>query len=168
MLGSTSYHPMFRQGGFKFWYPTAADDGFNQVAFGHSSLEGGDVLPIGNGTVLIGASERTQTGMIEQLARTLFEDGSAERVIACVMTKERGHMHLDTVFTLLDRDKVTIFPKVVEQIRAISLRPGKKAGDFHVTKRRELTISRGGCAPAKAVRGGNRRRPVPDGARAMG
>jgi arginine deiminase len=138
MLVIYRYHPMFRQAGFKFWYPAAGGDGFQQVAFGQSSLEGGDVLPIGNGTVLIGVSERTQTGMVEQLARTLFEDGSAERVIACVMTRERGHMHLDTVFTLLDRDKVTIFPKVVEQIRAISLRPGKKAGDFNVTPEKSL------------------------------
>jgi arginine deiminase len=38
------------------------------------------------------------------------------------------------VFTMLDRDKVTLFPKVVNNIRAVSLRPGKKEGDFHVTQ----------------------------------
>jgi arginine deiminase len=42
-------------------------------------------------------------------------------------------MHLDTVFTLLDRDKATAYPTVVNNIRAISLRPGKKDGEFHVT-----------------------------------
>ena len=47
-------------------------------------------------------------------------------------------MHLDTVFTLLDRDVATIYPKVVHNIRAISLRPGKKAGDFHVTVERDF------------------------------
>lgn len=47
-------------------------------------------------------------------------------------------MHLDTVFTMLDRDKVTAFPKVVSQIRAISLRPGKKDGDFHVTVEKDF------------------------------
>jgi arginine deiminase len=54
-------------------------------------------------------------------------------VIAAVMTRDRAHMHLDTVFTLLDRDKATAYPKVVPDIRAISLRPGRRAGDFHVT-----------------------------------
>jgi arginine deiminase len=49
-----------------------------------------------------------------------------------VLTKDRAHMHLDTVFTFLDRDVVTAYPRVVPQIRAISLRPGVKAGDFHV------------------------------------
>jgi arginine deiminase len=137
MLAIYRYHPMFREAGFPFWYPDAEQE-FSMETFGRSSLEGGDVMPIGNGTVLVGMSERTQGGMIEQLARTLFARGAAERVIACVMTRERGHMHLDTVFTFLDRDKVTVFPRVVEQIRAISLRPGRKDGDFHVTREKGL------------------------------
>ena len=66
--------------------------------------------PIGNGTVLIGMSERSQARMIEQVAAALFEKGAAERVIAVVMTKDRAHMHLDTVFTMLDRDTVTAYP----------------------------------------------------------
>ncbi len=132
------YHPMFKNAGFEFWYPNASDGEFNMQNFGRSSMEGGDVLPIGNRTVLIGMSERTQGSMIEQIAEALFSKGSADRVIACVMTKDRAHMHLDTVFTMLDRDKVTIYPKVVDQVRAISLRPGKKAGDFHVTVEKDM------------------------------
>ncbi len=134
MYAIYKYHPMFKDAGSHFWYPNETDGEFNMQNFGRSSLEGGDVLPIGNGAVLIGMSERTQGSMIEQVADALFTSGSAERVIACVMTKDRAHMHLDTVFTLLDRDKVTLFPKVVHQIRAISLRPGRKPGDFHVTR----------------------------------
>ena len=132
------YHPMFKDAGFEYWYPNASDGEFNLQNFGRSSLEGGDVLPIGNRTVLIGMSERTQGSMIEQIADALFSKGSADRIIACVMTKDRAHMHLDTVFTLLDRDKVTIYPKVVDQVRAISLRPGKKGGDFHVTVEKDM------------------------------
>jgi arginine deiminase len=89
-----------------------------------ASMEGGDVEIIGNGTVAIGLSERTQARMIEQIAKSLFAKGAAERVIAAVMTKDRAHMHLDTVFTLLDRDKATAYPQVVDGIQAISLRPG--------------------------------------------
>jgi arginine deiminase len=132
------YHPMFKNAGFEYWYPNASDGEFNLQNFGRSSLEGGDVLPIGNRTVLIGMSERTQGSMIEQIADSLFTRGSADRVICCAMTKDRAHMHLDTVFTMLDRDKVTIYPKVVEQVRAFSLRPGKKAGDFHVTAEKNM------------------------------
>ena len=127
-------HPMFAEADFEFWYPHEGPDGRFEIAdFGLSSLEGGDVMPIGNGAVLIGMSERTQGRMIEQIAKSLFAAGAADRVIACVMTKDRAHMHLDTVFTLLDRDKATAYPKVVGGIRAISLRPGAKEGTLHVT-----------------------------------
>jgi arginine deiminase len=133
------YHPMFADTDFEYWYPPLGDDGRFQVEdFGRSSLEGGDVQPIGNGTVLIGLSERTQARMIEQIARALFDKGAAERVIAVVMTKDRAHMHLDTVFTCLDRDAVTAYPKVIDQVRAISLRPGSSEGRFHVTEEKGL------------------------------
>jgi arginine deiminase len=128
-------HPMFADADFDFWYPPLGDDGrFDIADFGRSSLEGGDVQPIGNGTVLIGLSERSQARMIEQVARAVFEKGAAERVIAVVMTKDRAHMHLDTVFTMLDRDAVTVYPKVMNDVRAISLRPGAADGRFHVTE----------------------------------
>ena len=54
------------------------------------------------------------------------------------MTKDRAHMHLDTVFTMLDRDKVTVYPKVVDQVRAISLRPGTDGDRFHVTEEEDF------------------------------
>jgi arginine deiminase len=139
MLTIYRYHPMFQAAKFNFWYPEQSDDqGFNIQDFGRASLEGGDVQPIGNGTVAIGMSERTQARMIELVAKKLFENGGAERVIAAVMTKDRAHMHLDTVFTLLDRDIATAFPKVVYNIGAFSLRPGKKSGDFVVTKEKSF------------------------------
>ena len=164
------YHPMFADAEFDYWYPPLGDDGRFQAAdFGRSSLEGGDVQPIGNGTVLIGLSERTQARMIEQIARALFAKGAAERVIAVVMTKDRAHMHLDTVFTLLDRDKVTAYPKVIDQVRAISLRPGPSEGQFHVTEEKgflpAVADALGVCRPPG---GGDRRRCLPAGARAVG
>ena len=136
-------HPMFKDAGFDFWYPPLGDDErFRTEDFGLASLEGGDVEILGRGTVLIGLSERTQARMIEQIARALFAKGAAERVIACVMTKDRAHMHLDTVFTMLDLDKATAYPSVVGGIRAISLRPGSKPGTLDVRE------DKGGLVPA--------------------
>ncbi len=132
-------HPMFAGADFEFWYPhLGEDDRFQIEDFGQATLEGGDVEIIGNGAVAIGMSERTQGRMIEQIARALFAKGAANRVIAAVMTKDRAHMHLDTVFTMLDRDKVTAFPKVVEGIRAISIRPGEKEGTLDVREDKDL------------------------------
>ena len=128
-------HPMFKDAGFDFWYPPLGDDErFRVEDFGLASLEGGDVEILGRGTVLIGLSERTQARMIEQIARALFTHEAAERVIAVVMTKDRAHMHLDTVFTMLDHDTATAYPKVLDAVRAISLRPGATPGTFHVTQ----------------------------------
>ena len=76
------YHPMFAADDFEYWYPELGDDEvFNAVDFGRSSLEGGDVQPIGNGTVLIGMSERSQARMIEQVARALFAKGAADALV---------------------------------------------------------------------------------------
>ncbi|NNL30423.1 MAG: arginine deiminase, partial [Gemmatimonadetes bacterium] len=89
------HHPAFADADFRFWYPPGGRESrFDLDDFGHASLEGGDVMPIGNGAVLIGCSERTTPQMVEQLALALFAEGSAERVIACQMTKDRAHMHL--------------------------------------------------------------------------
>jgi arginine deiminase len=133
------WHPMFADADFQFWYPELGDDDrFRAEDFGRASLEGGDVQPIGNGTVLIGMSERSQARMIEQVARALFAKGDAERVVAVVMTKDRAHMHLDTVFTMLDRDAVTVFPRVMNDVRAISLRPGVNGAEFHVTQEKDF------------------------------
>lgn len=133
------HHPSFTEYPFHYWYPPeGGDGGFDLEDFGHSSLEGGDVMPIGNGTVLVGCSERTTPVMVEQLAQSLFAQESAQRVIACQMTKDRAHMHLDTVFTFLDHDAVTTYPTVVDRIQAFSLRPGSVEGSVEVTRERDF------------------------------
>ncbi|HIP71162.1 MAG TPA: arginine deiminase [Anaerolineae bacterium] len=133
------FHPMFRDAEFAYWYPPLGDDRrFDLEDFGKASLEGGDVMPIGNKTVLIGKSERSTGQMIEQVARALFAGGAAERVIACHMTRDRAHMHLDTIFTMLDRDAVTIYPKVVNRITAYSIRPGDNEQIFDVTQEKSF------------------------------
>lgn len=127
-------HPMFVNADINFWYPQQDRTGrFVTEDFGRASLEGGDVMPIGNRTVLMGLSERTTARMVEKLAMILFSRGVVDRVIACQMTKDRAHMHLDTVFTMLDRDAVTIYPKVVDQIHAYSLRPGDDEKSISIT-----------------------------------
>ena len=69
-------HPIFKDGGFQFWYPKVMEDGrFHAEDFGLASLEGGDVEIVGRGTVAIGLSERTSARMIEHIALALFEQG---------------------------------------------------------------------------------------------
>jgi len=92
--------------------------------WGLATLEGGDVMPVGNGVVLVGMSERSSRQAITQLAAVLFEREVADRVIVAGMPKLRSAMHLDTVFTFADRDVVTTFPNIVDGIHTFTLYPG--------------------------------------------
>jgi arginine deiminase len=102
--------------------------------WGRATFEGGDVMPVGNGVVLMGMSERTSRHAITQVALALFANGAAERVVVAGMPKLRAAMHLDTVFTFADRDVVTVFPNIVDGIRAFSLRPCDKPPGLEVTE----------------------------------
>ncbi|MBN3751361.1 arginine deiminase [Paraburkholderia sp. Tr-20389] len=115
------FHPTFANANFEVWW------GDPDVDHGASTLEGGDVMPIGKGIVLIGMGERTSRQAIGQVARALFEKGAAEQVLVAGMPKSRAAMHLDTVFSFCDRDLVTVFPDVVAQIVTFTIRPDEKA-----------------------------------------
>ncbi|WP_188192820.1 arginine deiminase [Nonomuraea sp. SYSU D8015] len=116
------YHPTFAngfnrpgQGGYHCWMPG------HQVA--PATMEGGDVLVIGRGAVLIGISERTQPQAVEMFAQRLFQAGSARRIVALDMPKARAFMHLDTVMTMLD---VGVFTKYagLGMLPAYTIEPG--------------------------------------------
>ncbi|APG92495.1 arginine deiminase [Sinorhizobium americanum] len=123
------FHPDFA-GKVNVWWGDPTKD------WGLATLEGGDVMPIGKGNVLIGMSERTSRQAISQLAVTLFEKDAAERVIVAAMPKLRAAMHLDTVFTFADRDCVLLYPDIVNGIEAFSYRPGNKLGSVELHRDR--------------------------------
>ncbi|MEV0094952.1 arginine deiminase [Streptomyces sp. NPDC050738] len=95
--------------------------------WGQATFEGGDIMPVGNGVVLMGMSERTSRQAITQVAASLFRQGAAEHVIVAGMPKLRAAMHLDTVFTFADRDIVTLYPTIMDSVHTFSLRPSDKA-----------------------------------------
>ncbi len=122
------FHPDFA-GKVNVWWGDPTKD------WGLATFEGGDVMPIGKGNVLIGMSERTSRQAISQVAAALFEKGAAERVIVAAMPKLRAAMHLDTVFTFADRDCVLLYPDIVDGIDAFSYRPDGKGGvELHKDK----------------------------------
>jgi arginine deiminase len=113
------WHPMFAQnGGVKVWLGDVEQD------WGRVTVEGGDVMPIGNGAVMIGMGERTSPQAVTMIARELFKAGSARLVLAVMLPRSRHYMHLDTVMTMVDRDAITLFPEVVGGARVWSIRPG--------------------------------------------
>jgi arginine deiminase len=121
------FHPDFA-GKVNVWWGDPTQD------WGMATLEGGDVMPIGNKTVLVGMSERSSRQGISQMAAALFEKGAAERVVVAAMPKLRAAMHLDTVFTFADRDVVLLYPDIVHKIEAFSYRPSDKSGGVELVK----------------------------------
>lgn len=99
-----------------------------------ATLEGGDVMPVGRGTVLVGMGERTTPQAVSLLAKHLFERGDADQVIAALMPRDRSYMHLDTVFTFCDHDLVTVYPPVVSRLRTFRLTPESSASGVRVTE----------------------------------
>ena len=83
-------HPLFAGPRKEVW----SDD-----MHGAARLEGGDVLVLGRGAVLVGMGERTRPGAVEALAQRLFETHAAREVLAVDLPKQRSCMHLDTVLT---------------------------------------------------------------------
>ncbi|PSW15084.1 arginine deiminase [Photobacterium sanctipauli] len=103
------------------WHPTFAGEDFikyfgdEEKLYDNSTIEGGDVLVIGKGSVLIGMSERTTPQGVEQLASSLFKHGEAKQVIAMELPKHRSCMHLDTVMTHMREDTFSVYPEVVRK-----------------------------------------------------
>ncbi|NJM83170.1 MAG: arginine deiminase [Tabrizicola sp.] len=115
------HHPAFSKADIRVWWGDPDTD------HGPATLEGGDVMPIGNGAVLIGMGERTTPQAVGQVAQALFRAGAATRVVACQMPKSRAAMHLDTVFSFCNREVVTSFVEVAEKISCTTLTPGDDA-----------------------------------------
>ncbi|MCF6754271.1 arginine deiminase [Pseudomonas stutzeri] len=123
------FHPTFAHADYQVWYGDPEQD------HGLATLEGGDVMPLGNGVVLIGMGERSSRQAIGQLAQSLFQQGAAERVIVAGLPVSRAAMHLDTVFSFCDRDLVTIYPEAVQAITPFSLRPDEsRSGGIDVRR----------------------------------
>ncbi|HJT93116.1 MAG TPA: arginine deiminase [Mycobacterium sp.] len=114
------FHPAFADEKYDVWL---GDSEGVARDHGAATLEGGDVMPIGRGVVVIGMGERSSHQAITQVAHNLFAAGAAERVIVARLPKSRAAMHLDTVFTFCDYDLVTAYAPIVDGIVPFSLRP---------------------------------------------
>jgi arginine deiminase len=116
------FHPRFRAADFPIWF-----GGFDHD-WGGATLEGGDVMPVGDGVVLVGQGERSNARAVSILAQNLFAADAARVVIGAQMPRERAAMHLDTVFTFCNRNVVTIYEPVVSQILPILYQPDGNGG----------------------------------------
>ena len=118
------WHPLFAPADFDVWYHGAEA--------GPATIEGGDVLVIGNGAVLVGMSERTTPQAVEVLAQRLFTAGAARCLVAINMPKTRAFMHLDTMLTMADYG-VFIKYAGMGMLPSYTVEPGATARELKVT-----------------------------------
>ncbi len=119
------FHPLFADADFETWAPGRAN--------GIATTEGGDILVIGRGAVLIGMSERTRPPGVERLAARLFAAGAAHTIVALKMPESRSFMHLDTVMTMVNEDTFTKF-QGLGMLPSYTIRPADTDKELTVTE----------------------------------
>jgi arginine deiminase len=126
-------------------------------------IEGGDILILSDDVILVGLSERTNRTGVRQLARSLaLFEGGPRWLIVVRLPHRRAYMHLDTIFTPVDRDAALVFPPVIDEqgsesaevfeidLHTQELHPKRREGVLATLKRRghDLEpISCGGSDP---------------------
>lgn len=85
-------------------------------------VEGGDVLLLAPGVIAVGVGERTTPAGVERLARQVLSAGVASTVLAVPIAQQRATMHLDTVCTMVDVDKVVMYPAIADRLVAYTVR----------------------------------------------
>ena len=110
------YHEHIQSNGFYF-------DGTESTSQ-KITIEGGDLLVLRDDLVMIGYSERTTARGIDTLMRDIARKGGAENFIVVEIPKSRATIHLDMIFTMVDRDACVVFSPLVTGIH--------KCRAFHV------------------------------------
>lgn len=104
------HHPRFRDHEFPVWFGNGEHDHYP------ASIEGGDVLVLNEETVIIGLGERTAPAAVELLARRLFAGSAVRTMIVVHLRRARAVMHLDTVFTMVDKAVFNVFPGLPNEV----------------------------------------------------
>ena len=117
------WHPPFADADFEVWSEGSVN--------GPATTEGGDLLVLGGGAVLVGLSERTTPAGVERLARRLFDGGEVDRIVALRMPETRALMHLDTVLTMVDPETFTQYAGL-GMLPAYTIRPGDNDKELDV------------------------------------
>ena len=91
-------------------------------------LEGGDVLALAPGVLAVGVGERTTPAGVERLSRRVFERGTIRTVLAVPIAQRRATMHLDTICTMVDADRMVMYAPAERRLEAYTITPDDSGG----------------------------------------
>ena len=125
------YHPVYKS------TPLYYNRGYNW------HTEGGDVLNINETTVAVGISQRTEAAAIDQMAKNFFKDPDCkiETVLAFNIPESRAFMHLDTVFTQIDKYTFTYHPGIMDTLQVFEITEGYDPTTFEDLNVKEINDS---------------------------
>lgn len=113
------FHPLLKKEISPLWYNHTYPN----------NIEGGDELVLSKKSIAIGCSERTSSAGIETIARNLFAGNEEmKEILAVQIPPVRAFMHLDTVFTMVDHDKFTVYPGILDRCKVYKLERAAKSG----------------------------------------
>jgi arginine deiminase len=137
------HHPRFKAS--TVWFGNEPGEHFP------ASVEGGDILVVGERAIAIGVTERTTPSGVSALAARLFEQDVIDRVLAVELPKARTTMHLDTVLTMVDPDRIVVYPPLRSISRTLRVTPGPE-GSLHVQDGTDLVADMAWAAGVDVMR----------------
>src|SRR3954471_6744697 len=94
----------------------------------HEHVEGGDVLLLAPGVIAdVDGGRPTRPG-VKRFARQVFHADLAHTVLAVPIAQQRATMHLDTVCTMVDVDKIVMYPNVADRLTAYAVTVKERPG----------------------------------------
>lgn len=99
------HHPTIESAGFYF-DGTGGED--TEV-----TIEGGDLLVIRENLAVIGYSERTSVDGVDRLMQSIATRGPVTDFVVVEIPKTRATIHLDMIFTMIDRDRCVVYPPLI-------------------------------------------------------
>lgn len=129
-----NFHPELHIGPTQIW------QGDDDIPHEPATIEGGDILVIGNGAIMVGLSERTTAQGISKLAHSLFSDpaNAVTTIIVADLPRQRAFMHLDTAMTMVDRDAFSVYPYLDRDLRSWTLEKVDDGGGYRLTENPSL------------------------------
>lgn len=113
------FHPAFTEHKYPVLF-NGTDEKYHYIP-----IEGGDIMCVGNNTIVMGLSERTSAQAVEHLSLKLFQQTNIERILVANLPRKRSCMHLDTVITMVDVDLFCIYPNIVHNMKSWMLVPNQ-------------------------------------------